>query len=69
LLWDDATDFVTTLGDRTPWDGEARMLDGRLVTIRFRPLTGGATLITFRARGAEVGGPVLEHVGSRLLLA
>ena len=69
LLWDDATDFVTTLGDRTPWDGEARMLDGRLVTIRFRPLTGGATLITFRARGADVGGPVLEDVGSRLLLA
>ncbi|NJS39959.1 MAG: diguanylate cyclase [Rhodobacteraceae bacterium] len=70
LLWDDATDFVTTLGDRTPWDGEARMLDGRLVTIRFRPLTGGATLITFRARGADVGGPVLEHVNSsRLLLA
>ncbi|TAG18759.1 MAG: diguanylate cyclase, partial [Rhodobacterales bacterium] len=70
LLWDDATDFVTTLGDRTAWDGEARMLDGRLVTIRFRPLTGGATLITFRARGADLGGPVLEHVSSnRLLLA
>ncbi len=69
LLWDDATDFVTTLGDRTPWDGEARMLDGRLVTIRFRPLTGGATLITFRARGADVGGPILEHVSNRLLLA
>lgn len=69
LLWEDATDFVTTHGDRTPWDGEVRLLDGRLVTIRFRPLTGGATLITFRAKGAETGGPLLEDVGSRLALA
>jgi len=47
LLWDDAAGFVTALGDRTPWEGEVRLLDGRMVTCRFRPLTGGATLITF----------------------
>ena len=52
LLWDDATDFVTSAGDRTPWEGEVRLLDGRLVSCRFRPLTGGATLITFRAQAA-----------------
>jgi hypothetical protein len=69
MLWDDATDFVTTMGDRTPWDGEARLLDGRLVVIRFRPLTGGATLITFRARAAETGGAVLEALPGTLLLA
>ena len=48
LLWDDATDYVTSAGDRAPWDGDVRLLDGRLVSCRFRPLTGSATLITFR---------------------
>lgn len=52
LLWDDAVDYVTSSGDRSPWEGEVRLLDGRLVTCRFRPLTGGATLITFRLHGA-----------------
>jgi PAS domain-containing protein len=47
LLWNDATNYVTALGDRSPWEGEARLLDGRMVTCRFRPLAGGATLITF----------------------
>lgn len=47
LLWDDATNFVTAMGDRAPWDGEVRLLDGRMVFCRFRPLAGGATLITF----------------------
>lgn len=52
LLWDDASDFVLTLSDRTGWNGEARLLDGRLIDCKFRPLTGGATLITFRLRHA-----------------
>jgi PAS domain-containing protein len=47
LLWDDATSYVTAMGDRSPWDGEIRLLDGRMVSCRFRPLAGGATLITF----------------------
>ena len=47
LLWDDAISYVTAMGDRSPWDGEIRLLDGRMVACRFRPLAGGATLITF----------------------
>lgn len=47
LLWDDAASYVTAFGDRAPWEGEIRLLDGRMVTCRFRPLAGGATLITF----------------------
>jgi len=69
LLWDDATDFVATIGDRTPWDGEVRLLDGRLVTCRFRPLTGRATLITFCTRGAEAAGAALEPVALGLRMA
>jgi hypothetical protein len=69
LLWDDAVDFVGIMGDRTPWEGEARLLDGRLLTCRFRPLTGGATLITFRAGRSDAGTPVRETVSGGLRLA
>jgi len=69
LLWDDAIDFVAMLGDRAPWDGEVRMLDGRLVTCRFRPLNDGATLITFRTWTAETGPVALEPVAGDLLRA
>lgn len=69
LLWDDATDFVTSAGDRTPWDGEVRLLDGRLVSCRFRPLTGGATLITFRIQGAMSFAPVRDSAAMGLLSA
>ncbi len=54
LLWDDALDFVSAIGDRTAWEGEARLLDGRLMQCRFRPLTGGATLIAFRTQQSEI---------------
>lgn len=60
LLWDDATDFITNGGDRTPWEGEIRLLDGRLVQCRFRPLTGGATLITFRPQGTASYPPLTD---------
>jgi PAS domain-containing protein len=61
LLWDDATDFVTSLGERTPWEGEVRLLDGRLVACKFRPLAGGATLVTFHSGGPAMGVLKLQH--------
>ncbi|HEY6918902.1 MAG TPA: PAS-domain containing protein, partial [Tabrizicola sp.] len=63
LLWDDAVDYVTSSGDRTPWEGEVRLLDGRLVNCRFRPLTGGATLITFRVQSSVAFHSVRETGG------
>lgn len=66
LLWDDAVNFVGMLGDRSPWEGEVRLLDGRALTCRFRPLTGGATLITFRDRSVEAAHPVLEPLSGDL---
>lgn len=68
LLWDDASDFALTIGDRSSWEGDARLLDGRLVTCKFRPLTGGATLVTFRARALEMV-PMLEPVAKSLTMA
>jgi PAS domain-containing protein len=69
LIWEDATSFVTSLDDRTPWEGEARLLDGRLVACKFRPLAGGATLITFRARTGDQRPLALEDAGQGLRMA
>jgi PAS domain-containing protein len=69
LLWDDASEFVSALADRTAWDGEARLLDGRQIVCRFRPLAAGATLITFRAQTAEARPAFREPDMSHLLSA
>jgi PAS domain-containing protein len=69
LLWDDAADFVMTLGDRSPWVGEARLADGRLIQCKFRPLTGGASLITFALQPAAGAAPALGMVPGERMLA
>lgn len=69
MIWDDATEFVTSLSDRTPWEGEVRLLDGRLMSCKFRPLTGGATLITFRIPGADTGITFREPQKRGLMMA
>jgi PAS domain-containing protein len=47
LLWSDLSDHIGALGEREPWDGEVRLLDGRLITCRVSPLPHGATLVAF----------------------
>ena len=47
-LWSEAEEFISTVGNRVAWRAEARLLDGRLLTCRFAPLSGGATLAAFR---------------------
>jgi PAS domain-containing protein len=69
LLWDDAIDFATSGDDRSPWEGDVRLLDGRLVSCRFRPLTGGATLVTFRLQGAVGLTPIREPSTMSMLSA
>lgn len=46
-IWDKVEDFTTTMGPRTPWQDESRLLDGRRMDCLFSPLTGGATMATF----------------------
>lgn len=48
-IWAEVEDYVATVGDRESWRGEARLLDGRLLSCRFSPLAGGATLALFYA--------------------
>ena len=47
-VWAEVEDFVASAGSRNSWDAEARLSDGRLMSCRFAPITGGATLATFR---------------------
>lgn len=51
-IWAEAEDYVLTVGPRLPWEAEARLLDGRLVTCRLSPLPDAATIARFRARSA-----------------
>ena len=48
-VWAEVDDYVATIGDRTTWQADARLLDGRLLSCRFSPLAAGATLVAFRA--------------------
>ena len=51
-LWSEAEEYVCTVGDRESWADDVRLLDGRLVTCQFTPLSGGATLVAFRVQQA-----------------
>lgn len=64
-LWAEAEEFVGTIGDRALWQADVRFLDGRLVTCKFTPLAGGATLIGFSVRQA-MQDPVAHPVPERL---
>ena len=59
LLWTDLSEYIGALGERDPWDGEVRLLDGRLLCCRVSPLPHGATLVAFAARIARIE-PVAE---------
>jgi hypothetical protein len=48
-VWQRAEEFVLRSGDRSPWQAEARLSDGRALRCRFVPLAGGATLTGFAA--------------------
>ena len=60
-LWAEAEEFVSMIGNREAWAGEARMLDGRLIHCKFTPLSGGATLIGFRLNIATADGATLSE--------
>ena len=47
-VWAEVENFATSVGNRDTWNAEARLADGRLVSCRFAPIAGGATLASFR---------------------
>lgn len=52
-VWSEARAFVLDSGVRKPWQGEARLSDGRLLACRFAALPGGASLIGFSMARAD----------------
>ena len=65
-IWSEADDYVATIGDRTVWRAEARLLDGRMLGCRFAPLAAGATLVAFRV--LAVADADLPRVADAVLL-
>ena len=49
-VWGDVREFVSTPGARAEWTADVRLLDGRLLHCRFKPIAGGATLAGFRVQ-------------------
>lgn len=47
-LWAEVNAFCRNMGERHPWQGQTRLLDGRLLTCRIHPLPAGATMVGFR---------------------
>lgn len=45
--WSEVEAYVATTGNRAPWQGEARLIDGRALRFRCAPLAAGATLVGF----------------------
>ncbi|MFN4129516.1 MAG: PAS-domain containing protein [Paracoccaceae bacterium] len=64
-VWTEAEEFVCTIGDREVWSNDVRMLDGRLITCRFTPLSAGATLVGFRIQQEMTEGPLISPVERR----
>ena len=68
-IWAEAEDYASNPGDRLSWQGEARLLDGRLLSCRFAPLTGRATLAAFRLVPLTGSQPAVLVGGATLLSA
>ncbi len=63
--------FATQMGGREAWDSEMTLTDGRVLSCRVVPMTGGATLVGFKVTAAErrlmrVSEPVAARLAERL---
>lgn len=59
--WLEIEDYVLTIGDRVAWSAQIRLLDGRLLTCKLSPLSGGSTMVLF---AVGEGAASLSTVGS-----
>lgn len=53
-LWGDLREFICHAGERVEWFGSADMADGSHLSCQFKPLAGGATMVSFTREEAEV---------------
>ena len=61
-IWADARDFISSIGPRADWTGEAALRTGQRIACRFQAIAGGATLAGFLPLDQ-----VLPLLGSRRL--
>jgi len=63
-VWGDLREFVTSFGERAEWTADIRLRDGRLLSCRFGPLSGGATLVGFQTTAKlhtdDTNGPEIQ---------
>ncbi|MDP3339137.1 PAS-domain containing protein [Frigidibacter sp.] len=52
-IWADARDFISSIGPRADWTGEAVLQTGQRITCRFQAIAGGATLAGFLPQGSD----------------
>ncbi len=64
-VWAEVENFAALIGDRNTWNAEARLMDGRLVSCRFAPIAGGATLTSFRPV-TQIDGSVPRFATARM---
>ena len=55
-VWGDAREFIGAVGERAEWVAEVRMRDGRSLSCRFTPISGGATLVGFSLDTVQIAG-------------
>lgn len=53
--WPEVEAYVATNGNRTAWEAETRLIDGRALRFRCAPLAGGATLVGFSTPATLAG--------------
>lgn len=72
-VWSQVEESVTSAEERTPWQTEVRLTDGRLIACRVTPLSCGATMVAFqhitpehmqRAVAAGIGAGVGAAIGA-----
>ena len=68
LLWSDLTDFIGSFDEREPWEGEFRLLDGRLVTCKVSAMPQGSTLVAFGVQTARMDRMVDEGMPLQAVL-
>ncbi len=61
-IWGDFRDFAQNNVDREEWSATISMRDGRLLSCRFTPQKGGATLASFRLIGRDAASPLQEAI-------
>jgi len=60
-IWAEARNFISSIGPRTDWTGEAVLKTGQRISCRFQAIAGGATLAGFLAQDADVRVAIGRH--------